>query len=420
MDRIDVSAQASSNPAAPFSLNSSIWEEWPELLQSVSVPYRFSASALGSPFRCPIRSFGKAGELHGAMGPGIPSLIGSAIHTLMQGGNLSRLEPLRERIESLEAVMKQYLERLPPAQRRGVLPLEGQYRAMAARSLAAASFWSGPTKTDGSEGRRDIPNRSGPFKAEQRQSSQLPRGNQSSCLIEEPLYSQRWRLEGRADLIRVESNSVEIVDFKTGCVFGEGGEILSGIVLQMQAYALMAAERWPVREIRLRVLGQEDVDVPNDARSRRRVEELLIELEAKFPSGRELSSAEAARPGPGCRYCRLRPICLSYLKRAAGEWARTMPRRERISTNDVWGRYLERDDNFGAILIEIPEGRKAKVFGLRSEEIDELIPGSLVGIFGCETQGQPAAGRAIHHPINWWIRRQGREVAGVRLFLRPG
>ena len=96
-----------------------------------------------------------------------------------------------------------------------------------------------------------------------------------------------------------------------------------------------------------------------------------------------------------------------------------MPRRERISTNDVWGRYLERDDNFGAILIEIPEGRKAKVFGLRSEEIDELIPGSLVGIFGCETQGQPAAGRAIHHPINWWIRRQGREVAGVRLFLRP-
>lgn len=95
-----------------------------------------------------------------------------------------------------------------------------------------------------------------------------------------------------------------------------------------------------------------------------------------------------------------------------------MPRRERISTNDVWGRFLERDDHFGAILIEIPGGRKAKVFGFLPEEINELVPGRVIGIFGCETQGQYTGGRAIHHPINWWVRRLGREVAGVRLFVR--
>ncbi len=418
MDHIDVSTQAAFHQAAPFALNSSIWEEWPEPLQYVSVPYRFSASSLGSPFRCPIRSFARAGELHAAIGPGIPSLIGSAIHTLVERGNLTYPERLREGIKSLEAVMKDNLERLPPAQRRGVLPLEGKYRDMAARSLAAASFWSIASMNDGSEVRRDIPKRSSSFKAGNRQSSQWPRQLESSRLIEEPLRSNRWRLEGRADLIRVETDRVEIVDFKSGRIVGEEGDILDTIVLQMHAYMLMAAERWPGHEISLRVLGQVDVDVPITAESLRRVEELLIELEARFPSGRELSSEQTAKTGPACRYCRLRPICLTYLKGSAGEWARTMPRRERISTNDVWGHFLERDDHFGAILIEIPGGQKAKVFGLLPEEINELIPGRVIGIFGCETQGQPAGGRAIHHPINWWVRRLGREVAGVRLFVR--
>lgn len=336
----------------------------------------------------------------------------------MERGNLTHPTQLHERIKSLEAVIKENLERLPPAQRRGVLPLEGKYRDMAARSLAAASFWSTTSINDGSEVRRDFSNRSSSFMAEKRQSSQRPRQLEPSRLIEEPLRSNRWRLEGRADLIRVETDRVEIVDFKSGRIVGEKGDILDSIVLQMHAYMLMAVERWPSHEINLRVLGQVDVDVPITAKSLRRVEELLVELEAKFPSGVELSSEQTAKTGPACRYCRLRPTCLSYLKGAAGEWARTMPRRERISTNDVWGRFLERDDYFGAILIEISGGRKAKVFGLLPQEINELIPGRVIGIFGCETQGQPAGGRALHHPINWWVRRLGREVAGVRLFVR--
>lgn len=418
MDSINVSSQAASHQAAPFALKSSLWEEWPEPLQYVSVPYRFSASSLGSPFRCPIRSFARVGELRVAMGPGIPSLIGSAIHTLVERGILTHSKPFRERIESLEYVIKDHLERLPPAQRRGVLPLEGKYRDMAARSLAAASFWSIASINDGSVVRRDFPNRSSTCKAVKGHSSQWPRQLECSRLIEEPLRSNRWRLEGRADLIRVETGRVEIVDFKSGRIVGEEGEILDTIVLQMHAYLLMAAERWPGHEISLRVFGQMAVDVPITAESLRRVEELLVELEAKYPSGVELSSLKTAKTGPACRYCRLRPICLSYLKDSAGEWARTMPRRERISTNDIWGRFLERDDHFGAILIEIPGGRKAKVFGLLPEEINELIPGRVIGIFGCETQGQHTGGRALQHPINWWVRRLGREVPGVRLFAR--
>lgn len=418
MDSINVSTQAASHQTAPFALKSSLWEEWPEPLQYVSVPYRFSASSLGSPFRCPIRSFARASELHVAIGPGIPSLIGTAIHTMVERGIQTHSKTLRERIESLESVIKEHLERLPPAQRRGVLPLVGKYRDMAARSLAAASFWSIDSMNDGSVVRRDFPNGSNTRKAVKRQSSQWPRQRESSRLIEEPLLSKRWRLEGCADLIRVEAGRVEIVDFKSGRIVSEEGDILDTIVLQMHAYLLMAAERWPGHEISLRVLGQVAVDVPITAESLRRVEELLVELEARYPSGRKLSSEKTAKTGPACRYCRLRPICLSYLKSSAGEWGRRMPRRERISTNDVWGRFLERDDHFGAILIEIPGGRKAKVFGFLPEEINELVPGRVIGVFGCETQGQYTGGRAIHHPINWWVRRLGREVAGVRLFVR--
>lgn len=417
MDRIDVSTYATSHQATPFDLKSSIWEEWPEPLHYVRVPYRFSASSLGSPFRCPIRCFTRAGELHAATAPGISSLIGSAIHTLVERGNLTRPERLRERLKTLEAVIKDNLELLPPAQRRGVLPLEGKYRDMAARSLAAACFWSLGSMNFGSEASRDFPERFSSFNAAKKRSFQLTKQMEFSHLIEEPLQSSRWRLEGRADLIRVETDRVEIVDFKSGRIFGKEGEILDTIILQMHAYMLMAAERWPGHEIRLGVLGQVNVDVPITAESIRRIEKLLIELEANFPSGMELNSGLTAKTGPACKYCRLRPICTSYLKASPVEWDRTMPRRERISTNDVWGRFLERDDHFSAILIEIPDGRKAKVFGLLPEEIDELIPGSVVGIFGCETQGQPAGSGALNHPINWWIRRLGREVAGVRLFV---
>lgn len=184
MDSINVSTQAASHQTAPFALKSSLWEEWPEPLQYVSVPYRFSASSLGSPFRCPIRSFARASELHVAIGPGIPSLIGTAIHTMVERGIQTHSKTLRERIESLESVIKEHLERLPPAQRRGVLPLVGKYRDMAARSLAAASFWSIDSMNDGSVVRRDFPNGSNTCKAVKRQSSQWPRQRESSRLIE--------------------------------------------------------------------------------------------------------------------------------------------------------------------------------------------------------------------------------------------
>ena len=400
-------------------MNPSIWEEWPDLLQYVIVPYRFSASALDRPFRCPISSFGKADELPGAIGPGIQALIGTAIHSLLQWRTLPYLKSLSERIEALEDCMRPILERLPATQYREVLPLTGQYREMAARSLAAAVGMNVVTKNHPTRTQRDYPLHTLSPKSLLYQAIQMPKEIEPAVLFEKPLMSNRWRLEGRADLIRVKTDIVEIIDFKSGRIVGEGGEILNGIKLQMNAYALMAAERWPSLQIRMRVIGVVDMYVPNDPKSQRRIEELLIELDKEFPSGKQLSSAATAKTGPGCRYCRLRPMCLSYLQSAAGEWARAMPRRERISTNDVWGRYLRRDDRFGAILIEIPEGRMAKVFGLRPEEIDELMPGNFVGIFGCETEGQPAASRAIHHPSNWWIRRQGRELAGVRLFVQP-
>ena len=249
MDRVNVPTQAPAHSSASYSLNPTIWEEWPELLDSVKVPHYFSASALASPFRCPIRSFGKAANFHGVMGPGIASLIGSAIHALIEDGILPCQEPLQEQIELLEVTIQKNLERFPPSQSLGVLPLEGKYRAMAVRSLAATSCWAVDKNNFRSAERRTYPMNSGLFKAGQRHLSQSRSEIQSSLLVEEPLRSKHWRLEGRADLIRVETNSVEIVDFKSGRIFGERGEILSGIILQMHAYALMAAERWPLYEI---------------------------------------------------------------------------------------------------------------------------------------------------------------------------
>lgn len=397
----------------------SIWEEWPELLKTVRVPKMFSASALASPFQCPIQSFGKAHDLPGAMGPGIPSLIGSAIHTLLERGSLRYTSGIRDQLVLLESVINENLTRFQPAQRRSILPLDGQYRTMAARSLATASMLAVTAKKDNKEARRMCLPTYETSQDNQSPGSQMQRDIGISFLVEEPLASHRWRLEGRADLIRIEENCIEIIDFKSGRTVGEGGKPLNSIILQMNAYALMAAERWPDHQIRLRVLGQEDLELRADSKTLKVVKELVRELETSFPIGRELITVESARTSPGCRYCRLRTGCITYLKGAPREWTRLMPRKERTSTNDVWGRYLGRDNRFNAILLESQEGRKVKVFGLLPVEIDELTLGCHVGIFGCETQDQLSWNRTSHHPINWRIRNSGRLVPGVRLFIGP-
>jgi RecB family exonuclease len=330
------------------------------------------------------------------------------------------MESVGKQLQLLEDVINLSLDRLSSGQHRGLLPLEGKHRMMAIRALATASTWAPSPRRKSMDGKSSPQRYSGSLRAGQAQSQEHAGEKGSSLLVEESLKSKRWRLEGRADLIRIDSDFVEIIDFKTGRVQDEGGEILDGIILQMHAYALMAAERWPSRDIRLRVLGHIDLDVPNEPLTLRRVQEMLFELETMYPDGTVLNADDSARCGQGCRFCRLRTVCSPYLKRAPEEWARLMPRRERISTNDIWGKYLERDDRFGAVLIEIPEGRKAKVFGFLPEEIDELIPGSLVGAFGCETEEQASLRGNSNHPVNWWIRRNGRDIAGVRLFAGPG
>ena len=355
------------------------------------------------------------------MGPGVSSLIGSGIHLLVQRGvHLSRCT-LKEQIELLESAIKEKLERLPDSQKRGILPLDGNYRTIAARSLAAATFWADAGKTNdwAMETIKDNSNTCDSFKRVNYRERLPIAASNSAILVEEPLSSKRWRLEGQADLIRKELGSILIIDFKSGRIVGENGEILNDIALQMHSYALMAAERWPGLEIRLHVQGREDVEVPNNMMGRRRVEEILIELEAKFPYGKVLNAVETARTGPGCRYCQIRPICKTYLHSATAEWARIMPARERISSSDIWGHYVDFDNVFGAILIETPGKRMAKIFGFQAEKIDKLKPGSFIGAFGCKPQSNRAGGRNIHHPINWSIRRHDRELAGVRLFLRP-
>ena len=69
--------------------------------------------------------------------------------------------------------------------------------------------------------------------------------------------SPRWRLRGRADqIVEVTGGQYEIVDFKSGRLHDDEGNLLSESIMQVRLYAL-AAEESTNAPIRLFLEGSE-------------------------------------------------------------------------------------------------------------------------------------------------------------------
>ena len=119
--------------------------------------------------------------------------------------------------------------------------------------------------------------------------------------VEVPLSSSALRLRGRADRIRrVEANTYEICDYKSGTVLDEDGAVKDSIALQLRAYGLMFLESQPRAKLLLVVDIGKELLVPFDDAAREQAQARIEGLISALPTAGNRPMNEITKPGADC------------------------------------------------------------------------------------------------------------------------
>lgn len=239
------------------------------------------------------------------------------------------------------------------------------------------------------------------------------------------LVAPMLRLRGRADRIeQTTAGTLDIIDFKSGRLHDEEGQLLPDATLQVRLYALAAKEAGAV-SVRLFLEGDERYPVPWDGAAQDATRALLEAVSESFPTGRTFGAWERAEPGPHCRGCRLRPSCERYLQWAPSAWPHPMRPGEELPL-DVWGELSHVAPGSGGDKVELrdPNGKLVIVDGLSpSRGLDAVALGETVYFFDLErTEDRRAHGRVVHprnfheHPPDGGKRL--RQARGLQIFCR--
>jgi RecB family exonuclease len=208
--------------------------------------------------------------------------------------------------------------------------------------------------------------------------------------VEVPLTSEALRLRGRADRIRrVDKNTYEIRDYKSGAVLGEDGEINGSIALQLQAYGLMFLESNPSAELLLIVDTGDEHRVAFDHVARNRARETIEALMATVPAAGMTPMNSIAKTGSDCQGCVVRHLCQAYFQRAP-EWWLTYPRTGARIANDSWGTVIAVAGGASWVDVTMTDAANRRVridrLDLR-HSIERSAIGNRVWFFGLEGSG---------------------------------
>ncbi|WP_225409267.1 PD-(D/E)XK nuclease family protein [Stigmatella hybrida] len=238
------------------------------------------------------------------------------------------------------------------------------------------------------------------------------------------LVAPSLRLRGRAD--RVEQTvpgTLDIIDFKSGRLHDDEGQLLPDATLQVRLYAL-AAEAAGAASVRLFLEGDDRHPVPWGGTERGETRALLKTISEELPEGKALGARDLAEPGPQCRGCRLRPSCGRYLQSGPSAWTHPqLPGQE--PQLDVWGT-LERvatGAHGDTVELREPNGNLVIVDGLNpARGLGAVTAGAPVYFFELErTEDRRAHGRVVHprnfheHPPDGG--RRLRRARSLQVFL---
>ena len=216
------------------------------------------------------------------------------------------------------------------------------------------------------------------------------------------IVSPRWRLRGRADqIVEVTGGQYEIVDFKSGRLHDDEGNLLSESIMQVRLYAL-AAEESTNAPIRLFLEGSERHQVLWGRHERQETISLLQGVLSDLPQGVRVSAPGLAMPGRQCAVCRVRPQCQRYIDEAPKLW-RDLEIAGHLPL-DTWGRIvsIRQLGRVQDIELKDPNGNLVIVRGLdTARRVDSLRLGDPIYLFGLECTEDRRSHGSVTRPRNF-------------------
>ena len=183
---------------------------------------------------------------------------------------------------------------------------------------------------------------------------------------EVPLESVTLGLRARLDFLRVlPGGLVEVIDFKSGNVVDEEGEIEGVTALQLRLYGLLLLELSPGTRLELKVVSGAGTTAvtfsPEDVDNTRA---WLAERISALRGGEEVEAASLAVVGLQCRGCTARLVCPAYRNAVPELWKSTDLTTE--LPIDTAGTVLEIENNTEQTTLRVEDlaGRVVKVHRL--------------------------------------------------------
>jgi hypothetical protein len=226
-------------------------------------------------------------------------------------------------------------------------------------------------------------------------------------LFEVPFRSKNLRLRGRIDeVVRQRNGTVGVIDYKTGRVLEDDGNLSAGIAFQLGLYGLAILQHLPHAIVLPRVRsGEQDYGVPFTAEDIQRIESEHQALLSRLPVGQPQAALSLAAVGPHCRMCRIRHVCPLYRRETASLWAR--PIADFCLALDIRGSILRRekaDDGTHTLTLRDAAGRLVKIhrLGLSEDDLETLMGFREVWFFNLCSHEGGFKGGSWHHPRNFY------------------
>lgn len=215
--------------------------------------------------------------------------------------------------------------------------------------------------------------------------------------VEVPLGSSELDVYGQADLVEtLPGNGIQITEFKAGRIFSGPGELREDYLLQVSAYALVAAERYSPNCLEVRVIGTDGQwNSVIDTERQHWARERLSELRGALPRGMPGSATELAMPASHCSACPFRPDCGAYKR-----WAITAGgRRGPIGVSlppDVWGVLVALEEDQHGLFRARVRDIQGRTVSITSVPVRHVEDGRLV--VGCNMEAYSLARRGLAGP----------------------
>ena len=384
----------------------------PSPVQTVRIPAELSVTALTGARPCLLAPVASDGLPVPLLRLGPQAELGSVLHRLVEDAGRGRIVPLG----GADAAVRSHIDVLL-RERQQNLCTDAFSKAYADlhRSFSFLE-WHSRTEIAIAQAVRALDlYRPGKFTSEF-QAGPDPRSTDLNALLsrageftlfEVSFHSRKLRLKGRVDeLAKLASGSIEVIDYKTGRITDDDGNLSARIVLQVRLYGLAILEFVPSATVRPYVRsGEQCYSVPFTPDDVKQTENERKELLDRLPIGHSQQAESLAELGPHCRTCRIRHVCPRYRREALSLWAR--PIADFRLPMDICGSVVGRekvDDGAYSLTLRDTTGRLVKIHRVNLSEADvEALPlYRQIWFFNLCSHEGGLQSSIWHHPRNFY------------------